>query len=43
MKAEGAWMWAGEEPPGPYSTSTPFMLLPGTFGSAWSNTIDTFA
>src|SRR3954453_17937201 len=43
MNAERGCMWAGEEPPGPYSTSTPFMLLPGTLGSAWSNTTVTLA
>src|ERR1700730_6731350 len=32
MKAECGCVWAGEEPPGSYSTSTPLMLLPGTFG-----------
>jgi hypothetical protein len=42
MKAESGWVWAGDEPPGWYSTSTPFMLLPGTFGSAWSKTTVTF-
>src|SRR5262245_47455909 len=38
MKAETGCMCPGDEPPGPYSTNTPFMLLPGTFGSTWSNT-----
>ena len=28
------WVCAGDAPPGPYSTSTPRMLLPGTFGSS---------
>src|SRR5882757_2262875 len=42
MKAEGGWRCAGEESPGEYSTSTPLMLLPGTFGSAWSYTSITF-
>ena len=36
MNAESGWVCAGDEPPGWYSTSTPFMLLPGTFGRAWS-------
>src|SRR5262245_54817681 len=38
MKAEWGCVCAGDEPPGGYSTSTPLMLLPGTFGSAWSKT-----
>ncbi|CVI25099.1 hypothetical protein AGR4A_pAt10478 [Agrobacterium tumefaciens str. B6] len=38
MKAESGWVCAGEEPPGAYSTSTPFKLFPGTFGSGWSYT-----
>ena len=32
------WVCAGFEPPGWYSTSTPFILLPGTFGRARSKT-----
>src|SRR5690606_18326790 len=43
MKAESGWVWAGDEPPGWYSTRTPFMLLPGTLGSAWSKTTVTVA
>src|SRR4051794_24379364 len=43
MKADWGWVWAGDVPPGPYSTSTPFMLLPGTLGRAWSKTIATLA
>ena len=35
MKADFAWVWGGEPAPGPYSTSTPLRLLPGTLGSAW--------
>jgi len=27
-------VWPSEKPPGAYSTRTPFMLLPGTFGSS---------
>src|SRR5258708_2144939 len=38
MKAEAGCVCAGDEPPGSHSTSTPFMLLPGTLGSAWSKT-----
>src|SRR3546814_11071056 len=38
MKAELGWVWAADEPPGSYSTSTPLMLLPGTLGSTWSYT-----
>src|SRR5437764_13282855 len=34
MKADLGWVWPGEWPAGPDSTSTPFMLLPGTFGSS---------
>src|ERR1700756_5120804 len=36
-------MWAGDASPGAYSTSTPFMLLPGTLGRAWSKTTLIFA
>src|SRR5918992_4276975 len=43
MNAESGWVCAGFEPPGWYSTSTPFMLLPGTFGRARSNTSVTLA
>src|SRR4029079_7939960 len=43
MKAEGAWVCAGDEPPGAYSTSTPLMLFPGTLGSTWSKTTVTLA
>src|SRR5262245_31858721 len=43
MNAELGWVCAGFEPPGWYSTSTPFMLLPGTFGRARSNTSVTLA
>jgi hypothetical protein len=42
MKADAGCLCAGDEAPGPYSTSTPFILLPGTFGSAWSKTTVTF-
>src|SRR5688572_21693760 len=42
MKAEAGCVCAGEDAPGPYSTSTPFMLLPGTLGSARSKTTVTF-
>src|SRR5262249_51327837 len=38
MKADFGWVCAGFEPPGWYSTSTPFILLPGTFGRARSKT-----
>src|SRR5215510_2416785 len=38
MKAEAGWVWAGFAPPGWYSTSTPFILLPGTLGRARSKT-----
>src|SRR5215472_12217499 len=43
MKADLGCVCAGDEPPGPYSTSTPLMLLPGTFGRACSYTRVTFA
>src|SRR5688572_17084931 len=43
MKADAGCVCAGDAPPGSYSTSTPFMLLPGTFGRARSNTTVTFA
>src|SRR5215467_14335601 len=43
MKADFGCVWAGDEPPGAYSTSTPLMLLPGTFGKACSYTSVTFA
>src|SRR6266567_2008938 len=36
MKADLGCVWAVDATPGPYSTSTPFILLPGTFGRAWS-------
>src|SRR5436190_24293621 len=40
MKADFACVWPAEKPPGPYSTSTPFMLLPGTFGSScWKTSV----
>src|SRR5262249_14137133 len=42
MKADLGCVCAGDEPPGPYSTSTPLMLLPGTFGRACSYTRVTF-
>src|SRR5262245_62149638 len=42
MNAEFGCVCAADEPPGPYSTRTPFMLLPGTFGSGWSKTTVTF-
>src|SRR5918999_4532088 len=38
MKADFGWVCAGFVPPGWYSTSTPFILLPGTFGRARSKT-----
>ncbi|MNR62525.1 hypothetical protein D3C85_1845760 [compost metagenome] len=38
MKADFGWVWDGDAPPGAYSTSTPFMLLPGMFGMGRSNT-----
>src|SRR5207248_9090658 len=34
MKADFGCVWADDVPPGPYSTSTTLMLLPGTFGRA---------
>src|ERR1700710_1092602 len=43
MKALSGCVCAGEDPPGPYSTSTALMLLPGTFGRTWSKTIPTLA
>src|SRR5205085_10079765 len=43
MKADVGCVWAEDVPPGPYSTSTPLMLLPGTFGRACSYTSVTFA
>src|SRR5260370_24036618 len=43
MKADLGWVWADDVPPGAYSTSTPFMLLPGTLGRTWSKTIVTLA
>src|SRR6185295_5971055 len=40
MKAELGCLCASEKPPGPYSTSTPLTLLPGTFGSScWKTTL----
>ena len=33
-KAVFGCVWAGEDPPGAYSTRTPFILLPGAFGRA---------
>src|SRR5678815_175934 len=42
MKADLGCMWPTDAPPGPYSTSTPLMLLPGTFGRAWSKTTVAF-
>ncbi|MNC47565.1 hypothetical protein D3C75_966300 [compost metagenome] len=38
MKADFGWVWDGDAAPGAYSTSTPRMLLPGTFGNGRSNT-----
>ncbi|MOA61071.1 hypothetical protein D3C78_1861190 [compost metagenome] len=38
MKAVFGWVWAGDAAPGPYSTTTPFMLLPGMLGMGRSNT-----
>src|SRR5215471_3819112 len=38
MKADAGCVWPSECPPGPYSTSTALMLLPGTFGSSCSYT-----
>src|SRR4029077_2113345 len=43
MQAEAGWVCAGFEPPGWYSTSTPFILLPGTFGRVRSKTNVTLA
>ena len=42
MKAEAGWRCEGEEAPGPYSTSTARMLLPGTLGSSRSKIFVTF-
>src|SRR5919107_1918862 len=42
MKAEEGWRCEGDAAPGPYSTSTARMLLPGTLGNSRSKTIDTF-
>src|SRR2546423_3263657 len=42
MKADLGCVWADDATSGPYSTSTPFILLPGTFGRAWSKTSVTF-
>src|SRR5690349_2815937 len=38
MKAVFGWVWAGDAAPGPYSTTTPLMLLPGMLGMGRSNT-----
>src|SRR3954447_9614750 len=43
MNAEEGWRCEGDAAPGPYSTSTARMLLPGTFGNSRSKTFDTFA
>src|SRR5215831_9580829 len=43
MKADLGCVWPGEKPPGPYSTSTPLMLLPGTLGSSCWKTRVTLA
>src|SRR6478752_6572169 len=42
MKAEEGWRCEGDAAPGPYSTSTARMLLPGTLGNSRSKTFDTF-
>src|SRR6476646_4192129 len=42
MKAEEGWRCEGDAAPGPYSTSTARMLLPGTLGNSPSKTFDTF-
>src|SRR5262252_9594638 len=42
MKADLGCVWPTDATPGPYSTRIPFMLLPGTFGIAWSKTTVTF-
>src|SRR4029077_16215454 len=42
MKADLGCMWPTDATPGPYSTRMPFILLPGTFGRAWSKTTVTF-
>src|SRR5439155_16605830 len=42
MKADLGCVWPTDATPGPYSTSTPFILLPGTLGRAWSKTSVTF-
>src|SRR6266404_7140704 len=42
MKADVGCVWPTDATPGPYSTSTPFILLPGTFGRAWSKTTVAF-
>src|SRR6516165_2395631 len=42
MKAEEGWRCEGDEAPGPYSTSTARMLLPGTLGNSRSKIFVTF-
>src|SRR5262245_37110472 len=41
MKAEPAWRWDGDFPPGGYVTSTATRLFPGMFGMACSKTVFT--
>src|SRR4029453_4627723 len=42
MKADLGCVWPTDATPGPYSTSTPFILFPGTFGRALSKTTVAF-
>src|SRR6185437_2958392 len=42
MKADEGWRCEGEAAPGPYSTSTARMLLPGTLGNSRSKIFVTF-
>src|SRR5262245_957547 len=42
MKAEEGWRCEGDAAPGPYSTNTARMLLPGTLGNSRSKIFETF-
>src|SRR4029450_3316002 len=42
MKAEEGWRCEGDAAPGPYSTSTARILLPGTLGNSRSKIFVTF-